>query len=98
MSVPKVFVASMPRSGNSLIRKLFESITGIVTGSNFTNHSIMNFSLAFQGFKGEGYIDDSIWMVKSHFPLYLPFVTYPHSGSKSLVIVRNPYDSIVSLF
>ena len=43
----KVVCASFPRSGNSMMRKYFESITGIATGTTGTTNSLL-----FCGFKG----------------------------------------------
>jgi hypothetical protein len=43
--VPRVFFGSMPRSGNSFSRRLMESVTGVVTGSNFNFMPSINFAL-----------------------------------------------------
>ena len=53
IDVPKVALATFPRSGNSLTRKLIEVVSGIATGANIMNFMHMNFSLGTQGFKGE---------------------------------------------
>ena len=56
------FLASLMRSGNTLIRKLAEQITGISTGSNFSNLSDLNAALAVVGFRGEYIGDNRIWL------------------------------------
>ena len=87
------------RCGNSYTRKLIEQVTGVVTGTHQPNLISSNFSLAAQGLKGEVHYDDSVWVVKTHYPL-------PHSGmypglNKGVVaicLVRNPLDVIASHF
>mmetsp|Transcript_39610 Transcript_39610/g.29248 ORF Transcript_39610/g.29248 Transcript_39610/m.29248 type:complete len:141 (-) Transcript_39610:591-1013(-) len=95
--VPKVFIASLMRSGNSMFRKLFEQTSGVVTGTNNRNVSSPQIELICQGFKGEDIIDDQIWFVKTHFPYNYPHLFRPHKGSAAVVIVRNPIDVTVSL-
>jgi hypothetical protein len=51
--VPQIFFASLMRSGNTLLRRIFEDTTGIITGSNLSNLISASFSLTAQGFKGE---------------------------------------------
>ena len=48
------------------------------------------------GLAGEGKIDDSVWMVKTHFPERIGYEAF--DVNKCIVIVRNPLDSIFSLF
>jgi|LauGreDrversion4_2_1035121.scaffolds.fasta_scaffold1501881_1 hypothetical protein len=83
------------RSGNTLMRKYLESITGIATGSIYPNFYTMNFSLLAAGFKGETHLDDSVWVFKAHHPFLFSQVSNP-KVSKAIVCVRNPYDVIVS--
>lgn len=48
------------------------------------------------GMKGEGTYDDSVWVVKSHYPERVgkeKFIV-----NKCIVVVRNPLDCFVSLF
>ena len=47
---------SYPRSGNSFLRKYFENITGIATGSDQFMKFTLNTSLQYAGFKGEGIV------------------------------------------
>lgn len=84
------------RSGNTLLRKYLESITGITTGSIYPNFYSMNFSLLSAGFKGETHLDDdSVWVFKAHHPFLFSQVSNP-KVKKVLVCVRNPLDVIVS--
>jgi hypothetical protein len=43
--VPQVFFASVMRSGNTLSRKLMESVSGVLTGSNYPILPNINFAL-----------------------------------------------------
>lgn len=62
----KVAVCSFPRSGNSFLRRLMETCTGIATGSSISLHTAT--SLQIQGLMGEGMTDDRVWAVKGHHP------------------------------
>jgi hypothetical protein len=95
--VPQVYFASLMRSGNSLLRRILEKITGIIIGANFPTLLTGCFSLAIQGFKGEFNVDDKVWMVKAHWPYAYPFTT-PISASKAIVLIRSPFDVLVSLW
>jgi hypothetical protein len=48
---------SYPRSGNTFLRKYFENITGIATGSDQLMKFNLNVSLQYSGFKGEGIVN-----------------------------------------
>ena len=48
------------------------------------------------GLAGEGKMDDSVWIVKSHYPERIGSAAF--NANKCIVIVRNPLDSIYSLF
>jgi hypothetical protein len=85
------------RSGNTFFRKTLETLTGVCTGSNFPNNFTLNLALLAQGLKGEQIIDNRVWLVKTHFPYVYPY-TPTVSGSKAVVLVRNPLDMITSLF
>ena len=65
----KVTIASYGRSGNTLIRKYIEDITGIVTGSDTDFGDKLRLALLDEGMKGEGKIDSKVWCVKTHFPM-----------------------------
>ena len=96
----KIAFSSFFRSGNTLSRKYFEEITGVATGSIMQNNFIANITLFQSIFKAEAIYDDRVLMFKSHLPFVADMTTekehIPHS--KSLVCVRNPLDSLASLF
>ena len=48
------------------------------------------------GLTGEGTLDDTVWIVKTHYPERIGRV--PFTTNKCIVIVRNPLDAIFSLF
>lgn len=48
------------------------------------------------GMTGEGKIDESVWIIKSHYPERLGHS--PFKVNKCIVIVRSPIDCISSLF
>ena len=56
----------------------------------------LNVTLQYLGFKGEGIVDDRIWINKSHFPYRFPYDKEYKTG-KVLVCIRNPLDAIQSL-
>jgi hypothetical protein len=51
-----------------MMRKYFENVTGIATGSDMIVKHHANFALQICGLKGEGIIDDRCWIKKSHYP------------------------------
>ena len=59
---------SYPRSGNTMLRKYLENITGIATGSDQIMKFTLNVSLQYQGFKGESIVKDRCWINKTHYP------------------------------
>jgi hypothetical protein len=59
---------SYPRSGNTMLRKYLENITGIATGSDQIMKFTLNVSLQYQGFKGESVVQDRTWINKTHYP------------------------------
>jgi hypothetical protein len=79
------------RSGNTLSRKLMESISG----SNYNIIPSVNFALTVQGFKAENHFDSKAWILKTHFPYILPFAEVMSAG-RAVLLVRNPLDIIVS--
>lgn len=82
------------RSGNTFLRKYIEIITGIVTGSEFTNR--IPFPLQLQGLIGEHVVDDSVFVIKCHYPLRFGGMDY--SVNKILSCVRSPFSVIRSNF
>ena len=92
----KVLLTSFPRSGNTLIRTYLEQLTSIPTGSDCDIRRPLNRQLKEMGLSGEGKIDNSVWIVKSHYPERIGVDRF--FANKVVVIVRNPLDSIFSLF
>ena len=68
-----VTYCTYPRSGNSMMRKHFENLTGIATGSDQVMKFSLNVALQYSGFKAEGIVDERVWINKSHFPFRIPF-------------------------
>lgn len=92
----KVALISYPRCGNSYVRKLVESATGLITGSDSRPNRPLAASLLRFGYVGEGITDQSVWVVKSHFPERLGFIRFP--VERAVLVVRNPFDAIESYF
>jgi hypothetical protein len=92
----KVLLVSYPRSGNSYVRKLMELKTGIITGSDSRPNRTLTTSLLKFGFCGEGITDQSVWLVKSHYPERLGFIKF--SVKRVVLVVRNPFDALESYF
>mmetsp|Transcript_21912 Transcript_21912/g.21097 ORF Transcript_21912/g.21097 Transcript_21912/m.21097 type:complete len:81 (-) Transcript_21912:413-655(-) len=78
-----------------MMRRLFEKATGIITGTDMQAFAVQQYQLICSGFKGEGIVDNRIWISKTHFPYTIP-VSIPQVGNVALVLVRNPIDCIVS--
>ena len=68
-----IVYVTYPRSGNSLMRKYFENVTGLATGSDMVLKHQPNVALQYSGFVAEGVVDNSCWIKKSHFPCCFPF-------------------------
>ena len=84
-------LASYPRSGNSLMRNLFERTTLRVTGSD------MRGGLTKHDLVGEAAVGaNMVQFVKTHFPERRG--TPPFKASRVVLLVRNPYDAIESFF
>ena len=80
-----------------MLRKYFESITGIATGSDMVMKFMLNVALQYTGFKGEGIFDSRTWINKTHFPLRMPY-DHEYSTNCTVICVRNPLDVFVSEF
>eukprot|EP01041_Mallomonas_annulata_P006866 gene6866-13914_t len=91
-----VILVSYPRSGNSYLRTLLERNTGIITGSDSRAGRTLSASLLKCGFKGEGIVDDSVWIVKTHYPERLGYLKY--KAMRVILLIRNPFDVIESYF
>ncbi len=92
----RIALVSYPRSGNSFVRKLVETATGIVTGSDNRPNRTLAASLLEFGYLGEAIADNSVWVVKSHYPERLGYVRF--GVGRVVLVVRNPYDAIESYF
>ena len=85
--IPTMLV-SFPGSGNSWVRQLLESATGIYTGSDRD----CDLDYIKIGMLGEGITSQNVIAVKFHLgvlPTDWPF-------KKVIYIIRNPYDAIVA--
>jgi hypothetical protein len=65
----KIALSTYSRSGNTLLRKYFEEITHVATGSDQDLSDMLCYALYHQGFAYETVCDDKPWIVKTHFPL-----------------------------
>lgn len=92
----RVVLVSYPRSGNTYLRRLLEETTGIVTGSDSRTNRPLCSSLLQCGFRGEGIVDSSVWVVKSHYPERMGYLKF--SCDRVILLVRNPWDAIESYF
>ena len=95
-SMHKTCLVSYPRSGNSFVRRKLEQATGIITGSDSRTNRTLSKALLRCGFLGEGVCDDSVFIVKSHFPERLGYRIF--SSHRILLLVRNPFAAIESYF
>ena len=90
-----VFV-SYPRSGNTLLRTLWERVTGTVTGSDTRADRLLSRALSeAHDLVGEGVTSrHSVAVVKTHWPErvgHSPFLAH-----RAVLVVRNPYDAMDS--
>jgi hypothetical protein len=84
-------LASYPRSGNSLMRTMYERITLRVSGSD------MRGGLVAHDLVGEAAVSQNkVQLVKTHFPERRG--TPPFEASRVVLLVRNPYDALESYF
>ena len=91
----RVALASYPRSGNSLLRKLLETLTDVVTGSDTLPNRAMSEQLRGYGLVGESCVNRT-WVVKTHFPERYGWRRY--KVQRGLLLVRNPFNAIDSYF
>jgi len=88
---PVTVLASYPRSGNSLLRNLFERTTLRVTGSD------MRGNLLQHDLVGEAAVSTGmVQFVKTHYPERRGSPCFP--ARRAVLLVRNPYDAIESFF
>lgn len=91
-----VIMVSFPRSGNTLLRGYLEKIMGLTTGSDCDITKKLNKDLMLMGLAGEGLVDKRVWVVKSHYPERYGKTKF--YAERAILLVRNPVDSITSLF
>ena len=68
-----VLYATFPRSGNSMMRKYFENVCGLATGSDLQLKHGLNTALQHCVSKGEGQMGPATWIKKTHYPFVMPF-------------------------
>ena len=92
----KVILTCYPRSGNTLLRKYLQDITGVCTGTDREGKEGTTKGETFKGMIGGRITDDKVWIVKSHFPMGKKNQQF--EVNKCLLLVRNPMDTIISAF
>ena len=88
-SGPIVALGSFPGSGNSWVRQLLESATGIYTGALYCDVSYIQ-----AGMIGEGVATKNVIAIKTHDWPYAARQLINHD--KAIYIVRSPFGSILS--
>jgi len=84
-------LASYPRSGNSLMRNLYEKITLRVTGSDMMG-GLQKHDLVGEMATGT----NNVQFVKTHYPERMG--SPPFRVNRAVLLVRNPYDAMDSYF
>ena len=79
---------SFPGSGNSWVRQLLETTTGIYTGA----YKDCDLSYINAGMIGEGVYTNNVIAVKIHFPNHADLML----THKIIYIIRNPFDAILA--
>ena len=88
-SGPVVALASYPGSGNSWVRQLLESSTGVYTGTVYCDKSYIEV-----GMIGEGITTNNVIAIKTHYPYTR--VKKQMNPDKVIYIVRSPFKCILS--
>ena len=88
-SGPVVALGSFPGSGNSWVRQLLESATGIYTGAIYCDGSYIG-----AGMIGEGVTTENVIAIKTHDWPYAAKTRLNHD--RAIYIVRSPFGSILS--
>ena len=89
-------MVSFPRSGNTLLRAYLEKIMGLTSGSDCDITKKLNKDLMMMGLAGEGLVDKRVMIVKTHYPERYGKTKF--YAERAILLVRNPVDSITSLF
>ncbi|KAG5192225.1 hypothetical protein JKP88DRAFT_266290 [Tribonema minus] len=85
------------RCGNTLMRRLLEKATGVITGSDTRPDRTLSRSLAAFGLQGEGVTDfKRVLLVKTHWPERQGWKRF--TAQRAILLVRNPFDAIDSYF
>lgn len=92
----KPLYITFPRVGNTMMRKYLENVTGITTGSEMT--PALSVSIMYIGLKGESITDNTVWIAKSHAPLYSTGGANIVQTNQMFCCVRNILDVICSFF
>jgi hypothetical protein len=79
------------------MRKYFENVTGVATGSDMIMKHNANVALQVCGFKGEGNVDDRRCIKKTHYPFKFHF-SKPFSVELAVICTRSPLDVSPSFF
>ncbi|XP_046563255.1 WSCD family member AGAP003962-like [Haliotis rubra] len=85
--LPQIALASYPGSGNTWTRHLLQQMTGIATGSVYSDED-----LRLNGFPGESLSNGHVVAVKTH-QLYDETLY-----DRAILLIRNPYETFLSLF
>ena len=88
-SKTRAVLESFPGSGNSYVRQLLESATGIYTGAIYCDPAYLKV-----GMIGEGVKTENVLAVENH-ELFDP-KALPKLYDKAIYIVRNPFDAILA--
>ena len=97
MSGLQVAFQSMPRTGNSFLRRMIELCTGIYTGSD------MNIDITLQVIAGNLAGEETVshenlcWITKTHWPMESPLGAAKFSAQRCITIVRNPTEVFPSM-
>ncbi len=91
-----VVLATYPRSGSTLLRRLLEEATGVITGSDTAPLLPLSSSLTQHGFQGEGVVDERVHIIKTHWPERKGWRRF--SARRVIIVVRNPFHAIESYF
>lgn len=69
---------------------------GLTSGSDCDITKKLNKDLMLMGLAGEGLVDKRVWVVKTHYPERYGKTKF--YAERAILLVRNPLDSITSLF
>ena len=89
-SGPIVALGSVPGSGNSWVRQLLESATGVYTGAVYCDNSYIE-----EGMFGEG-VTENVIAIKTHYSPNETKKLINHDIDKAIYIVRNLFECILS--